>query len=70
VIDLIEREILSRVGNLVKLYRREFEGHLTILLCGEIEISDIIFKKREELDMEIRNLLKAKEGQLNKLKTP
>ena len=59
----MSNELLSRIENLVELYHCEFMGHLQILLAGDIELSDKIFKKRQELDLEIRNLLLCKIGQ-------
>jgi len=50
-------EMLSRIKNLVKLYNRELEGHIEILLAGDFEMSDEIFRRRQALDLEIKSWL-------------
>lgn len=50
-------EMLSRIKSLVKLYNRELEGHIEILLAGDFKISDEIFGRRQALDREIKSWL-------------
>jgi len=52
----------KRVEAIVKLYHLEMMGHLHILFAGDVQTSDRISKRRQELDLEIRNLLKTKLG--------
>ena len=59
-------QMLSRVKNIVKLYHRELEGHLKILLTGDFNASDMIFEKRQDLDREIVSYLTTKIGKETK----